>query len=604
MKEHSDKSKHVSPGEVSKNPFRLPMNSLIARPLERLLGLSKLINTYDRRPQDSADSDAFLRYTESAFGTIVQESGFDIRQLPTEGPLLFVANHPLGGLEGVVLARVLREVRPDTKVLTNQLLTQIPELSDIFIGVDVLNGQSEKRAGANLKGLREATNHLKNGGALLVFPAGKVATYDISAKRIQDHPWNRIVGSLVKKANPACMPIFVDGRNSIAFYALSLIHPILRTLMLPRELSNKSGYKLGLVFGEPLDARDFRYCETPGQITDYLRLSTDLLNPNNKNKKKYKGVKFDPLEESDLESDHTLDHLQDSHLIAGERFDVYCATYERLGDFINVIGAAREVTFRAAGEGTGNAIDVDRFDPHYEHLFIWDKENRAVVGGYRIGRVDEIVARSGIDALYSRTLYEFSEDYLSVIGQPLEMGRSFVHPDYQRMPQALDLLWRGIGQFVAQNPKYHTLFGAVSISNEHSDLARALIAETMIESFRAEQKFLENVRPVAPLKVSGKVWTRAMLASLNHIALVNKLVGRCDPGMTLPTLLRHYLSLNGKFVCFSVNKVFNDSLDGLILVDLRETPAKYLRRYLGKEGAEHFIEHWKSRETDKQKIAS
>ena len=172
------------------------------------------------------------------------------------------------------------------------------------------------------------------------------------------------------------------------------------------------------------------------------------------------------------------------------------------------------------------------------------------------------------------------------------MGRSYIHPDYQRHALVLDLLWRGIGTYVARNPEFHTLFGAVSISREHSDLARALISECMLESFCAEQRFLEDVRPVAPLEVDGKVWDQTMLAALKNISLVNKLVGRCDPGMTVPTLLRHYLSLNGRFVCFSLNRVFNDSLDGLILVDLRNTPRKYLNRYLSKEGAENFLNHW------------
>jgi hypothetical protein len=256
------------------------------------------------------------------------------------------------------------------------------------------------------------------------------------------------------------------------------------------------------------------------------------------------------------------------------------------------IGIAREVTFSAAGEGTGNRVDTDRFDPHYLHLFIWDRKASRVVGGYRIGRVDEIVEQQGLDGLYSRTLFDFDEHYLNKIGKCLEMGRSFVHPDYQRLPQTLDLLWRGIGLYVAKNPEYHTLFGAVSISNEHSDLARALISECMLESFCAEQRFLEDVKPLVPLKVSGKIWTDAMLASLNHVSMVNKLIGRCDPGKALPTLLRHYLSLNGKFVCFSINEVFNDSLDGLILVDLRKTPSKYLKRYLSKEGAANFLAKW------------
>lgn len=271
---------------------------------------------------------------------------------------------------------------------------------------------------------------------------------------------------------------------------------------------------------------------------------------------------------------------------------VYCAPYDRLGPIMREIGINRELTFRAAGEGSGQAVDSDRFDPYYLHLFLWDRDANRIAGGYRIGRVKDIIAAHGVEGLYSRSLYEFDESYLQLIGNALEMGRSYILPDYQRRPAALDLLWRGIGEYVARNLEFHTLFGAVSVSRKHSDLARTLISESMLESFHAEQEYLLNIKPVTPLKVSGKVWTSEMLALLSHISVLNKLVGRCDPGKSIPALLRHYLSLNGRFVCFTINTGFNDSLDGLILVDLRKTPAKYLNRYLGKDGSRKFLDKW------------
>ena len=578
--------------DTDHNPFVIPGKRFFARPLESLLGLRRLINIYASRPKGS-NNDSFLNHTEKAFGINLSVEGFDLAKLPPEGPLLIVANHPLGGLEGVVLARLLREFRPDTKVMTNELLTRIPELSEVFIGVDVLGDHNEKRASSNLKGLREASRHLNGGGALLIFPAGKVATYDREERRIKDQPWNRVVGSLARKSKCTCLPIYVNAKNSKLFYGLAAIHPLLRTMMLPRELSNKSGSPLRLQVGEPILNSDLLHLKGADDITNYLRLSTELLRPERQRSKTYEGVKFKPLKPAGFDAiPQHLDKLADFKLLENERFDVFCVPFAELGPVMDVIGAAREVTFRAAGEGTGNEIDIDRFDPHYEHLFVWDREARTIVGGYRIGRVDDIVAKHGIDALYSRTLYRFTQSYLDKIGAPLEMGRSFVHPDYQRLPQALDLLWRGIGAYVAKNPRYHTLFGAVSISNEHSDLARAFMAEAMVESFRAEQQFLQGIEPVVPLKVSGKVWSSRELQSLSHVSLINKLVGRCDPGKALPTLLRHYLSLNGRFVCFSVNRVFNDSLDGLILVDLRKTPSKYLNRYLTKEGASRCLAVW------------
>ena len=586
--------------------FQLPLGSRkLASFLERLLGLSVLAKCYESAPKNLG-TQQFLSGVLDYLGVRVNaiDSQSVLLNLPKEGPLLIVANHPLGGLEGVAITQLLLGLRADTKVLTNNLLTRIPELQSTFIGVDVL---SKNAARENVKGIRAASQHLKAGGALLIFPAGKVASVNVRSRKVEDHPWNRFAGNLLKRSGASCLPIYVDGYNSRFFYAMALIHSKLRTLLLPRELANKTGSELKLIIGEVIKPQEVNRFNDDRALTDYLWMATEFLKRQARlNASVSPSVSLSSAIDSvgcDEEvvngvnvpcssSEAILSQLADCQLIETDSYSVYCAPFDRLGSLAETIGIAREVTFSAAGEGTGNRVDTDRFDPHYLHLFIWDRKSSRVVGGYRIGRVDEIVEQHGLDGLYSRTLFDFDQHYLNKIGKCLEMGRSFVHPDYQRLPQTLDLLWRGIGLYVAKNPEYHTLFGAVSISNAHSDLARALISECMLESFCAEQRFLDDVKPLVPLKVSGKIWTNAMLASLNHVSMVNKLIGRCDPGKALPTLLRHYLSLNGKFVCFSINEVFNDSLDGLILVDLRNTPSKYLKRYLSKEGAANFLAKW------------
>jgi len=443
----------------------------------------------------------------------------------------------------------------------------------------------------NYTSLKAADAHLRDGGCLLIFPAGKVAAIDIKTRRIEEHPWNRIVGQLVMRSNADFLPILVTGRNSWLFYALGLIHPRLRTILLPREVSNKKNSTLQIQIGKIIAPQELRHLESAAAITDYLRISTSLIGVKNRS--------YTPETLAIQTADETIDapemlfkNLDEYRLVETKRFDVYCVPFDKLGEAMKYIGMAREYTFREANVGTGNVIDSDEFDPYYLHLFTVDKEKSRLVGGYRIGKVDEIVKQHGVKALYSRTTYQYDETYLDKIERPLEIGRSFVHPDYQRHPVALDMLWKGIGAFVAENQQYHTLYGGVSISREHSDLARALISECMLESFRAEQRFLEDVRPVKEIRIDGKPWTKAMLNSLNHIAVINKLVGRCDPGMAVPTLLRHYLALNGKFVCFALNEGFNNTLDGLILVDLRTTTKKYLQRYLGKEKAEEFLSRW------------
>ncbi|TCS41383.1 lysophospholipid acyltransferase family protein [Reinekea marinisedimentorum] len=574
------------------NPFKLPIQpTWLANTAEAMLGLKPLAQAYEARPEQGS-VEGFLDYTLSALGCTVRLDGKALEEvIPESGPVIVVANHPFGGIEGVALTRALLAVRPDTKVLTNQLLSLIPELKETFLGVDVLG---KKTAHKNTAGVRAAHNHLQQGNLLLVFPAGQVSSRSWNNLQVQDREWNSMVGRLAQKHEATCIPVYVHGQNPEYFQLAGLVHKRLRTALLPRQLSNKAGRAIRMTVGEAITRRDYAQLESSKTVTDLLRMSTYLLANTAGNTAKPPLQKLEqsnryPLQEITRE----LAGLAPYKLLTKGSFDVYCAPYEKLNKVFDLICIAREQTFRAVGEGTGNDMDTDQYDPYYEHLFIWDTEQNAIVGGYRIGRTDRIVEQQGVNGLYSRSLYKYDERFLNDVGSALEMGRSFITEHYQRHPAALDSLWRGIGHYVVKHPHYKTLFGCVSISSAHSKMARAFISDAMMESFQAEQKFLENVKPIVPLRVRGKVWTGTMLASIKDISVFNKLVGQCDPGKTIPVLLRHYLALNGRFVGFSVNRGFNDSLDGLIMVDLTSMPDRYLKRYLGKEGATSFLEYWK-----------
>jgi putative hemolysin len=590
------------PSEANK-PFQLNINpSVLAKGIEKLLGLETLSTLYEKRPiqlEDPAlNTQQFLRYTMEALGfSLHLDNPQQLDHIPREGACIMVSNHPLGGLEGVSMSEQLLKVRPDLKVLTNQMLKSIPELSDLFIGVDVLASDARK---ANSKGMRELCRHLAKGGAVLIYPSGMVSAPSWSNPKVTDRDWSDMVGRLARRYKCPCIPFYVDGRNSNYFYAAGLIHPRLRTALLAKQLINKQGKTFTYRCGSVITPQELEGLSDHQAITHYLRMTCEFLAPEHAQQHHFK--KHPDLQPIVSLPSHTeqlekhLEGLSNYRLVEFKNFSCYCAPYEELGPLMTEIAQAREITFRAAGEGTGLSQDSDQFDPHYLHLFVWDHQEGKIVGGYRIGRCDEIIAKHGISALYSRSLYHYQESYLKKLGNTLEIGRSFVVPSYQRHPRALDLLWKGIGAYVAKNPKYHTLFGSVSISQEHSMLARAFISDSMMSAYRAEQEFLSDIRPVSPLKVKGKVWTAEVLSSLGNIAVINKLVGHCDAGKTVPILLRHYLSLNGRFVCFSVNKSFNDALDGLILVDLRKTPVKYLKRYLGEQGSQHFLNHWTEHE--------
>ncbi len=571
------------------NPTKLPIKPrFLAHIFERILGLSALGDIYDRRPLD-ANSKDFLQYTLGALGvTNVIKQDQNLEEIPSQGPVVIVANHPLGGLEGIALAYEILKVRPDLRVLTNELLRLIPELSDLFIGVDVL---SRNAVGTNVGGIKQVHKHLKSGGAILIFPAGMVSTYEYQHRRILDRPWNRLVGQLTKRYECTTVPVYVSGRNSGYFYIAGAIHPRLRTMLLPRQLANKRDYKLLLTFGRPIPFQELRLLSSSKAVTEYLRVSTDALagstiremrKPKNSVQILAETIAADRLSR-DVKS------LQDFLLIEHDEYEVYCAPYDSLGSIMDEIAIAREVTFREVGEGTGFSKDSDEFDPHYQHLFLWDKVNNRVAGAYRVGFVDDIVAKNGVVGLYSRSLYRYDEAFVKRIGAAIEMGRSFIHPNYQRKPIALNLLWRGIGRILVNNPRYHTLFGSVSVSREYSDLARSLIADTLLTNFKANE-FSELVKPLTPHKVKNRVWSNEILNELANIKMLGKLIGRCDPGKAVPVLLRHYLSLNGKMVCFNIHADFNDSLEGLIIVDARNTHPKTLTRFMGVEGYNTFNE--------------
>lgn len=569
------------------NPCRLPFKPrAVSVMLEGVLGLDRLGAIYDARPSGTTPPE-FLKYTLEALGVSLElANGAALDAIPRSGPLLIVANHPLGGLEGVAIAQVLSALRPDLKVLTNQLLRRIPELREIFIGVDVL---SRNATGANIAGIKQVHRHLQNDGAVLIFPAGMVSTFTRGSRRIQDRPWNRLVGQLIQRYQCTCLPVYVGGRNSAYFYGAGLLHPRLRTALLPRQLANKAGFTLPLTFGHPVPATELRLLKSPEAVTDYLRVSTDALRPSATSARSQAQAVLEMQASPHSPAvDAAIAALQEFRLIEHEEFDVYCAPFPRLGVIMEQIAIAREVTFRAVGEGTGLSRDSDEFDPHYLHLFLWDKQLHRIAGAYRVGLVDEIVARHGVKGLYSRSLYKYDAAFIRQLGSAIEMGRSFIHPDYQRRPVSLNLLWRGIGSILVQRPTYHTLFGSVSISREYSDLARSLIADTMLTNYRAAD-YDALVKPIRPHRIFNRVWTETMLAELANIKMLGKLIGRCDPGKAVPVLLRHYLSLNGRIVCFNIHAGFNDSLEGLIIVDVRKTDSKTLARFLGQEGLAHFM---------------
>ena len=523
----------------------------------------------------------------------------DLKQIPRSGPVVIVANHPFGILEGAVLATVLPRIRPDVRFLGNELLSVIPEIKDLLIPVVPMSGGSTARR--NSTGLRRAIEFLQTGGCLVVFPAGEVSHFQLREKAVIDSEWHTAVARMVETASRAgtavsVVPVYISGSNSVLFQTLGLIHAKFRTMLLIRELLNKRNRLVELRIGSPIAGKKLLEIPTPKEQTDYLRWRTYLLAA----RPDYKARTSLPLENSGRKRSMQLvtpagdpvilsqeiAGLCKQHLLtkAGD-LEVYIAPARAIPGVLQEIGRLREHTFRGAGEGTGKAVDLDRFDESYLHLFAWKPTTSEIVGAYRLAGTDLI------RDLYTRTLFKHVDPFLDRIGPALELGRSFVRPEYQRGFAPLLALWKGIGAYVARNPQYKVLFGPVSISNQYQAVSRELMV-TFLERYASLREWMSFISARRPLRQGSR--TGVLPSASLDVEDLSNIVSDLEPSRVgIPVLLRQYLRLGGKLLGFNVDPEFSDALDGLIVVDLTKTEPRLLERYLGKTEASEFLKHQK-----------
>ncbi|MDH6027412.1 lysophospholipid acyltransferase family protein [Vibrio splendidus] len=576
------------------SPFRLPRYTpfgLGESVVEWATGLSKLDKLYQDRP-DELSSFEFMHHTLSALNIDYSVSAGATDNIPEQGPVVIVANHPLGAIEGVILADLVGSVRKDVKVLANELLKRLPELDDLFIGVDVFNSKESKRT--NAKAIRDANRHLADGGLLIVFPAGEVSSYRKGAKTLTDIEWSKSVAKFVKRHQATTVPIFINGKNSELFYQAGRVHPLLRTALLGRELLNKQATTISISIGSSIPYSEIKSFEKEMDIVNYLRLNTYLMSQQDSPNTPIHAPSFDtqviapiPPEVLAIEVGSLPEEMK---LLEQGDFEVYCTPSQSIPNLMREIGRVREESFREVGEGSGLACDLDEYDLYYHQLFVWNKAKAELVGAYRLGMVDKLIAEHGLDKLYSRSLFNYNQEFIDTLDNSIELGRSVVSKPYQKSLNSLLLLWKGIAAFVYRHPQYTHLFGPVSISNDYSHNARLLIATTLSIHHYDEQK-ANLVSPSSPLNTSNNVfWQNHLLSSLASVPLLSKVLARMEQGKGLPVLLRQYLGMNGKLVCFNVDPSFNDALDGLIVVNLKKVPLKTLGKYMGRDLAQDYLE--------------
>lgn len=568
--------------------------------LDNIFGLRSLSKLHDAADLQTKEHNK-LKFFEAVLKELdvrVEVQANEVDRIPRSGPLIVMANHPFGGLDGIALGSLLTKVRADFKLLVNQELDIFKALNPWVFKVDILSGHSAKSK--NFKAMVDCTRYLKGGNCLGVFPSGEVSSLNLKNRKIIDPEWSSHPVSLAKMTGAKILPVCFKGANSMLFQMMGIIHPRLRTLLLARELMNKRGMELKMRVGETISAQRIRSFETVSQASDYVRVCVESLKydtPRKLSSTFFFGRKTAspeplilPVCEKNMENE--ISNLPiNSLLVEKGNFKIYCAMEEKIPFVMKEISRLREKTFRNAGEGTGLPSDTDRFDEWYHQIFAWDSKNLKIAGGYRLGVVDKIIEEKGKFGMYAESEFSLKREFFDSLGKSIEVGRSFITQEYQRKFSLLGLIWRAIGEFMNRHPEHFVLYGPVSISADYTQLSRNLMvrflrtnrwSEEVARSTKAKKRF--KLKQLSPALLK---WVKEEGRSIEDVSAI---ISGVEPdGKGIPVLVKHYLKLKGSFVGFAVDPDFGNTLDGLIVVDIRNMENRQLLHYFGEKGRDRIL---------------
>ena len=506
----------------------------------------------------------------------------DLKRIPKEGPFITISNHPLGGIDGVLLLKLVTEKRADYKIVANFLLHRVAPLKPYVMPVNPF--ETRKDAKSSIAGVKSALLHLREGKPLGIFPAGEVSTHK-DGKLNVDKPWEEGAIKLIKKANVPVIPIYFHAKNSRLFYFLSKFSDTLRTAKLPSEVIQQRGRVIKVRIGKPISVKDQDTFKALPDFYKFIRRKTYMLaNPFEKSNKlissqkikiKKATKKISPQRNSDLFIAE-VDALREtnSRLLQSKNYEVFFASAKDIPNLIHEIGRLREITFRAIGEGTNKEVDLDKFDNYYHHLLLWDAVAEKLVGAYRMGLGKEIYKKYGIKGFYVQSLFRIEPELHQMMDNTIEMGRAFIIDEYQQKPMPLFLLWKGIVHVTLRYPQYKYLMGGVSISNQFSDFSKSLMIEFM-KSHYYDPYIAQYIRPKKEYKVKLKDGDKDFVfdASKADMQKFDKIIDEIEPGiLRIPVLIKKYVKQNARLVAFNVDPKFNNAIDGLMYIKVADIP--------------------------------
>ena len=544
----------------------------------RISSINKFFDTV-KHLDAAAYADACLEHYEIDF----EIPDADYRRLPKDGAYITVSNHPLGGIDGILLFKLLFAQRSDYKIMANFLLQRMTPIEPYIIPVNPFEDRKDVRS--SIAGFKSALQHLRDGKPLGIFPAGEVSTIK-EGQLIVDKTWEEAALKLIRKAEVPVVPIYFHARNSKLFYRLAKISDIFRTAKIPSEIYSQRNRPIKVRIGQPISVKVQKEQTSFEDFGELLRKKTYMLSNAYEKERLIDQIPSTlkiPKAPKKIASAVRTEVIQgeieklrekDCRLLQSKNYEVFLALEKDMPFILKEIGRQREVTFRAIGEGTNNAIDLDIFDTYYHHLFLWDDVAKEIVGAYRMGMGSEIFKKHGIDGFYLQDLFRVEPELYDMMSKSIEMGRAYIVKKYQQKPMPLFLLWKGIVHTTLRHPEHKFLIGGVSISNQFSNFSKSLMIEFM-KSHYWDPYVAQYIHPKKDFKVKLKDADKEFIfdetqADLNKF---DRLIDEVEPGsLRLPVLIKKYIKQNAKVVAFNVDPLFNNSVDGLMYIKIADLP--------------------------------
>jgi len=496
-----------------------------------------------------------------------------LENIPKQGRVVLVANHPIGSLDGLALLQLVHSIRSDVKIVANQVLSRLGPLAPVLLPVDNMGGNTARMQ------FKAIQKHLQSEGAIIVFPSGVVSRW--SRQGIVDGIWRSGFLHFSQSCRAPIVPIHIQGSCSTFFYVLSLIARKVSTLWLVPEMFKQRGKSIRFTIGRIIPCKSYEKLGLkPPELIARFRAQVYRLPGNQaglfKSLQPLAAEENPKIIETELKQSRHLGHTRDGK-------QIYLFDYFDDSKTIAELGRLREMTFRMVEEGTGKSRDLDKFDRYYQHLILWNPQAADIVGAYRICDTRKVIKTHGIKGLYSSQIYRYNDDMHPYFQQGMELGRSFVQPKYWGK-RSLDYLWYGIGALLASNSKYRYLFGAVSISDGFSREAKDLIIHFYTTHFPSNLRMVEALYPYK-ISAETKAELNESFPGKDYNTEFRKLKAQLKKlGHSVPALFKQYADLGdpgGVSICCSgLDITFSNVVDGFVMVDICKLKAAKRDRYI------------------------